>query len=51
MKKRYFDTAAAATEGAWKDTPLTVEAAKEKLGIWYKVKNGGMAHNGGLYIP
>jgi Family of unknown function (DUF6527) len=37
-KERYFDAAGAATEGAPKDTPVTVEPAKEKPGIWQKIK-------------
>lgn len=37
-KEGYFDTAGAATEGAPKDTPVTVKTAKEKPGIWQKVK-------------
>jgi|SRR5271154_863253 len=37
-KERYFDAAGAATEDAPKDTPVTVETAKEKPGIWQKVK-------------
>ena len=37
-KQRYFDPAAAGTDGAPTDTPVTVGPAKEKPDIWQRVK-------------